>query len=100
MIGNNWLRIVFGIATGGLLGFVNYWLMSKSITQAADPIASIRKSSFLRFLLIFLGLLLAIRLGAVAGLVSAALAMLVLTWIGLLKIAKKLAAEGGESNEQ
>jgi NhaP-type Na+/H+ or K+/H+ antiporter len=98
MIGNKVLRIIFGIATGVFLGFLNYRLMAKSITSTAD-LTAIRKSSLLRLLFIFLGLYCAIRLGGVLGLCSAAIVMLALTWAGLIRIAKRLAG-GGEEIEQ
>ncbi len=94
VVGNNWLRVMVGLVFGALLGYLNYWLMVKSLTGSADPVAAIRKSSIVRFLITFLGLFFAIRLGGVAGLVTAALAMLALTWVGLFKIAKQLGGSG------
>jgi NhaP-type Na+/H+ or K+/H+ antiporter len=99
MIGINVEKIVTGIAFGVGLGFVNWRLMARSVS-AADPAGSIRKSSFWRLLLIFIGLLAAIRISGAGGLVAAALSMLTVTWVGLWRIAKALNAQGGEKVER
>lgn len=95
MITNKWWGLLLGIAIGGGLGYLNYQQILKGVL-ATDPKAALKKSSFSRFILIFIGLYLAIRLGGFPALLAAVISLLVLSSGLLFFTAKKLSPQEGK----